>query len=112
MQHKQRFELVTDAILFSSGETNSQVRVLIEEAAASTVKPGNTLSIEPLPEPLIGYVNKVARYAYKVTSEEIDGLVRAGYTEDAIFEMTLSAALGASKARLETALTCLEEVEK
>ena len=50
----------------------------------------------------------MALHAYKVTDRDIDELKQAGYSEDAIFEITLSAALGAGQSRLERALAALE----
>lgn len=50
---------------------------------------------------------KVARHAYTVTDGDIAALREAGYSEDAIFEITLSAAVGAGLARLERGLAVL-----
>ena len=61
-----------------------------------------------LPAPLDTYVDKVARHAYKVTDDDIVALRQAGYSEDAIFEVTLSAALGAGMSRLERGLAMLK----
>ncbi|GCE15825.1 hypothetical protein [Tengunoibacter tsumagoiensis] len=41
------------------------------------------------------YVTKVRKHAYKVTDEDVEQLKQAGYSEEAIFEITLSTALGA-----------------
>jgi len=53
------------------------------------------------------YVEKVALHAYRVTDADIDGLREAGYSEDAVFEITLSAALGAGLGRLERGMAAL-----
>ena len=50
----------------------------------------------------------VVLYAYKTTDEDVAALKRAGYSEDEIFEITLSATLGASLARLERGLALLD----
>jgi alkylhydroperoxidase family enzyme len=60
-----------------------------------------------VPEELTRYVDKVAKHAYKVTDADVEALHLAGYSEDAIFEITLSAALGAGLARLERGLEAL-----
>jgi alkylhydroperoxidase family enzyme len=60
-----------------------------------------------VPEELIRYVDKVTKHAYKVTDADVEALRHAGYSEDAIFEITLSAALGAGLARLERGLEAL-----
>jgi len=57
---------------------------------------------------LATYVKKVALYAYKTTEEDIEALRRAGYSEDAIFEITVSAALGAGMIRLEQGLAAMK----
>jgi alkylhydroperoxidase/carboxymuconolactone decarboxylase family protein YurZ len=57
-----------------------------------------------VPEPLAALVDKVHRHAYKVTEADIQGALRAGYSEDQIFELTVAAAFGAAMHRLETAL--------
>ncbi|HXF96067.1 MAG TPA: hypothetical protein VNI61_08175 [Gemmatimonadales bacterium] len=60
------------------------------------------------PPPDLGpFVAKVARRAYDVTQQDVDALRRAGYSEDAIFEIIASAALGAGLARLERGLAAL-----
>ncbi len=54
------------------------------------------------------YVEKVARHAYQVTDEDITALRQAGYSEDQLFEVTVSAALGAGLVRLEAGLSVLQ----
>ena len=53
------------------------------------------------------YVIKVAEHAHLVTDEDIADLHKAGYTDDQIFEATISAALGAGILRLECVLRAL-----
>lgn len=50
-----------------------------------------------------GYVEKVRVRAYTMTDSDVEGLRSAGWTEDAIFELTVAAALGAGWSRLELA---------
>lgn len=64
-----------------------------------------------LPPPLAAYVDKVRRHAYKITDEEVAGLQRVGYSEDQLFEITVSAALGAAHERLVAALVALEQTD-
>jgi len=54
-------------------------------------------------------VEKVAAHAWRVTDEDVEALTRAGHSEDAIFEVTAAAALGAAIMRLERGLIVLEE---
>ena len=60
-----------------------------------------------LPDPLGAYVRKVAEHAHAVGDEDIAGLHHAGYTDDQIFEATVSAALGAGLFRLGRILLAL-----
>lgn len=53
------------------------------------------------------YVMKVWERAHEITSEDIAALRHIGYSEDQIFELTISAALGAGLVRLESALSAL-----
>jgi len=60
---------------------------------------------------LTAYLDKVARHAYKVTDEDLAALQRAGHSDDALFEVTVSAALGAALGRLERGLAALRGEE-
>ncbi len=56
---------------------------------------------------LAAYLDKVERNAYKVTNEDIQALKDAGYSEDVIFEATVSVAVAAGLKRLEAGLGVL-----
>jgi alkylhydroperoxidase family enzyme len=60
------------------------------------------------PPQLTGLVQKIRDHAYRVTDAEIDAL-RAGYSEDQLFELIVAAALGAAEHRLQRALAVLED---
>jgi alkylhydroperoxidase family enzyme len=62
------------------------------------------------PDELAPYLDKVTRHAYKVTDDDVARVRAAGYVEDAIFEATLAAALGAARLRLQKGLDALEEL--
>jgi alkylhydroperoxidase family enzyme len=51
------------------------------------------------------YVDLVRRHAYRVTDEDIERLRGAGLDDDAIFELTVAAAVGAGAKRLEVGLS-------
>ena len=59
------------------------------------------------PPEFAAYLDKVRRNAYKVTDQDVQALKDAGYSEDLIFEQTVSVAVGAGLERLEAALTVL-----
>jgi len=62
-------------------------------------------------EDLARYVDTVARHAFKVTDGDVAALQRAGYSDDALFEATVAAALGAALGRLERGLAALRGEE-
>jgi len=53
------------------------------------------------------YLDKVRRHAYAVTDEDVQALKEVGYTEDEIFELTVSAAVAAGLERLDAGLRTL-----
>ena len=101
------------SVLTTPGETDPVLRRAVEaRSAALGGRPDRGApTAEEIPEALRSYVDKVARHAYRVTDGDLDDLKRAGYSEDAIFEITLSTALGASMSRLERALAALRGEE-
>ena len=56
------------------------------------------------PPELRPYLEKVRRHAYAVTDDDVEELKRAGFSEDEIFEHTVSAAVAAGLERLEAGL--------
>ena len=59
------------------------------------------------PAELNGYLEKVRLHAYKVTDNDIDELKAAGFSEEEIFEHTVSAAVAAGLERLDAGLRTL-----
>ena len=55
------------------------------------------------PEPMQVYLAKVREQSYRVSDEDFVALRTAGVSEDAIFELTVAAAVGAASRRLEGA---------
>ena len=53
------------------------------------------------------YLDKVRRNAYKVTDDDIQALKDSGYSEDVIFEQTVSVAVAAGLERLKAGLAVL-----
>jgi alkylhydroperoxidase family enzyme len=60
-----------------------------------------------LPADLQALVDKIHRHAYKVTDEDVAHLQKR-YGDDQLFEIIVSASLGASRARLLAGLDALE----
>ena len=88
----------THAVLESSGATQTQHRWAAFHRR-----------LDELPADLRSYVDKVATHAYRITDEDVEALKRAGHGEDAIFEITAAAALGAAIMRLERGLIVLRK---
>jgi alkylhydroperoxidase family enzyme len=61
----------------------------------------------PAPNEFAPYLDKVRRHAYMVTDRHVQALKDAGYSEDQIFEQTVSAAVEAGLARLDAGLQAL-----
>jgi alkylhydroperoxidase family enzyme len=59
------------------------------------------------PTELCVYLEKVRLHAYKVTDRDVDELKAAGFSEDEIFEHTVSAAVAAGLERLDAGLATL-----
>ncbi|MDX2010620.1 MAG: hypothetical protein SFW67_10535 [Myxococcaceae bacterium] len=58
--------------------------------------------------PLGDYERQVEQAAFRVTAEQLDAL-RAGHSDDALFELTLCAAHGAARRRLDAGLRALDD---
>jgi hypothetical protein len=84
-----------DASLRGPGKTESKLREAIARG-------------HEVPDDLRELVDKIERHAYRVSDEDIAALKRR-YSEDEIFEIVISASLGASMRRLEAGLRALEE---
>ena len=88
-------EVVLARVLNSPGETEPSLR----QAAANG---------KGLPADLQPLVDKIHRHAYKVTDEDI-AAAQAKYGDDKMFEIVVSAALGAANQRLQAGLKALAE---
>ena len=64
-----------------------------------------------VPQALSRYVDTVARHAYQVTDADVAGLKEAGYSDDAVFEITVAAAVGAAMHRLNRGMAALRGEE-
>jgi alkylhydroperoxidase family enzyme len=58
----------------------------------------------PLPEPVATYAATVRDHSYRVTDHDIDRLAAAGYGQDAIYEITVAAAVGAALRRYDAGI--------
>jgi hypothetical protein len=98
MRYNDFRKRLTQAVLDTPGETPASLRRAAMQRAA-------------IPGPLAGYVDKVARHAYKVTDTDVAELQRAGHSDDTLFEITVAAALGAALYRLDKGMAALRGEE-
>ena len=107
-RYREAVERLVQTLLGETGDTQPSLRRAVEARAATLGGRATATSNETLAGPVERYVSAVALHAYKVTDADVDTLKAAGYSEDAIFELTLSAALGAALGRLERGLGALQ----
>ena len=104
-RQSERITALIDGVLTDPGTTGSDLRRLV--AARAGALSGGQAADASVPEALSDWVAKVAQHAYKTTDQDVASLRAAGYSEDQIFEVTVAAAVGASRARLERALEAI-----
>jgi hypothetical protein len=86
------------------------VRVLAAETRYDAHVDGLREAAQPgraAPPDFGAYLEKVRECAYKVTDADVQALKDAGYSEDVIFEQTVSVAVAAGLQRLDAALRVL-----
>jgi len=93
--HASLRDRVLESVLQSPGESDPAIRRAAAEGAG-------------VPSDLKTLVDKIHRHAYKVTDEDI-ARAQEKYGDDQMFEIVVSAALGASRQRLLAGLKALEE---
>ncbi|HKE88755.1 MAG TPA: hypothetical protein VKB45_00375 [Gemmatimonadales bacterium] len=85
--------------------TDAALRQAVEARAASFgSRPGPRAEV---PREWMTFVDRIAQHAYEVTDDDVRVLRQAGYSEQAIFEIAVSAAVGAGLARLERGLAAV-----
>jgi hypothetical protein len=93
-RHGPRLEALESAILEGPGELPPEAR----RAAAQN---------DGAPDRFAAYVDTIHRHAYRVTDETVAGLREAGADDDAVFEISVAAAFGAARTRLDAGLQAL-----
>jgi len=88
--------------------TRTVERVLDGPALTSSTLRHAAADRGELPSELRTLIDKIHNHAYRVTNEDITRL-QATYDDDQLFEIIVSAALGASGQRLAAGLRALEE---
>jgi hypothetical protein len=94
--HAAMRDRILATVLEGPGQTDPATR---QAAAANSAQ---------VPFDLQALVQKIHQHAYKVTDEDIARL-QPTYGDDRLFEIIVSAAVGASRARLAAGLQALDE---
>jgi hypothetical protein len=93
-RHRSHLEALEAGILQGPGVLPPEAR----RAAAQN---------EGTPEMFAAYVDTIHRHAYRVTDRIVAGLAKAGGDDDAVFEISVAAAYGAARERLDAGLQAL-----
>lgn len=93
-RHRSALESLRAAVLEGPGVTPPEVRLAIA---------GRT----GVPERFAVYVDAIHDHAYRITDGIVDELKAAGSSEDEVFEVSVAAAYGASRRRLDAALAAV-----
>ena len=96
---------LTETVLGTPGHTSIELRRAVRARAARLSE--GPWTGDGVPQSLATYVDKIARRAYAITDADLEALHRTGNSDDVLFEITVSAALGAALARLERGLAAL-----
>jgi alkylhydroperoxidase family enzyme len=102
-----KVEALARGLFEGRGVTEPALRRAVAARAESACL-GREAEAGAIPPDLAGYVEKIALHAYRVTDDDIAALTAAGYGEDAILEITASAAFGAGLLRMERGLAALK----
>jgi hypothetical protein len=87
-------------------------RILEGKGTASPAQRRAAFDNAGLAEPLRQLIDKVARYAYKVTDADISAARASGLSEDEIFELVVCSAIGQATRQYDTARAALEAATK
>jgi alkylhydroperoxidase family enzyme len=107
-RYSELVERLRKAVLDGRGVTDPALRQAVAARSAELGGGPDAPRGTEIPASLREFVDKAALHAYRITDEEVAALRRAGYSEDAIFETAISAAIGGGLARLERGLAALE----
>jgi alkylhydroperoxidase family enzyme len=114
-----RYAVYTERLIASvtspSGHTRSDLRqaamALAARLGGGAPEARGSGPSDAVPPVYAGYLDKVARHAYRVSDADVAALQRAGLSDDAIFEVTIAGAVGAALGRLERGLQALRGEE-
>jgi hypothetical protein len=95
---------------YAKALTRLEARLRTGPGALSPQTRAAAIDGDPLPDALAqGYVETIRRHAYKLTDRRLEEIAQAGWSDDRVFELTVAAAFGAAKRRLDAGLRALAE---
>ncbi len=100
-RHREAFDALQTAILDGDG-----LAVIPADVRRRAAERGD------VPERIAAYVETIHDHAYQVGDGSVTDLRTAGASEDEVFEVTISAAFGAARVRLEAGLDALREATR
>lgn len=106
MGHASDLNHLRVAVLRSHGDAPVDLRGHVE-AFSARVAGRRTGEPEILPPGVRELVEKIARNANDVSDEDFARLLHEGYSEDALFEIVVCAAVGVGAARFERVMEAL-----
>jgi hypothetical protein len=95
-RYAKQMAALLHAVLESPGATDPSVRHAIYRGDVPS-------------EPLGKYVEKIRGQSYRIGDEDVQRLLESGLSQDAVFELTVVAALGAAAERLEAGMRAMRE---
>ena len=99
-RHRQTFDALQTAILDGG------------EAATSADMRRGAAERTDAPERFAAYVDTIHDHAYQVSDRTVSDLRAAGASQDEVFEITVSAAFGAARERLEAGLEAVRDATR
>ena len=100
-QHREAFEALQTAIL--NGDSAAVTSAEVRRGAAERTE---------VPERFAAYVDTIHDHAYQLSDRTVSDLRAAGASQDEVFEVTVSAAFGAARERLEAGLSALRDATR
>src|SRR5262245_59541920 len=94
-RHAESVARLAQSAQYAPGATDHAFRLAVQQWATATRSTSQATDPAPIHPLVAAYVDKVSRHAYLVTDEDVAALKAAGYSEDAIFEITVAAAVAA-----------------
>lgn len=110
-QSKTLMYQIGNALLTTPGDTTPVLRQhIIDYVVCKTLGVGqNPESFKALDEEVFTLVDKVTFASYSIEDEDLNILRSSGWSDDALYEIILTAAYGAGLARMHMFYSCLNK---